>query len=98
VLEGTVSAAGQALEPGWLGYLGTGRVELVLGTRSRARVLLIGGEPFREALIMWWNYVARTREEITAAHRSWVSDDDRFGSVPSPLERIITEDPPWAPH
>lgn len=95
VVEGTVSAGGQKLGPGWLGYLGTGRDELVLATPTRARVLLIGGEPFPEALIMWWNYVARTREEITAAHRSWVTADDRFGTVTSSLARIVTEDPPW---
>lgn len=96
VLEGVISVGGQELVPGQLGYLGTGRDELLMATQARARVLLIGGEPFPEALLIWWNYVARTREEITDAHRSWVSDDDRFGTVASPLERILTADPPWA--
>jgi hypothetical protein len=45
---------------------------------------------------MWWNYVARTREEFTRAHRSWVDDDGRFGTVASPLDRIVTGNPPWA--
>lgn len=98
VLEGTVSAGRQKLVTGWLGYLGTGRDELVLATQTPARVLLIGGEPFFAPLIMWWNYVARTREEITAAHRSWVTADHRFGTVTSPLDRIVTKDPPWATH
>lgn len=95
VLEGVISVGGQELVPGQLGYLGTGQDELLMATQARARVFLIGGEPFPEALLIWWNYVARTREEITDAHRSRVSDDDRFGRSPR-LDRILTADLPWA--
>ena len=96
VLEGAVSVRGTELAPGRLGYLGTGHDELTLDTSDRARVLLIGGEPFPEEVLMWWNYVARTRDEVTAAHQSWLSDDGRFGTVASPLDRMVTGNPPWA--
>lgn len=95
VLEGAVSVDGTRLTPGRLGYLGIGRDELVLETTEPARVMLLGGEPFPDELIMWWNYVARSRDEVTEAHRAWMAGDGRFGSVASPLDRMVAADPPW---
>jgi redox-sensitive bicupin YhaK (pirin superfamily) len=95
VLEGEVSVRGTRLSPGRLGYLGDGHDELVVEVPHRARALLVGGEPFPEPVLMWWNYVARARDEIVAAHRSWTRDDGRFGTVASPLARIDTDPPPW---
>ncbi|MCC5953942.1 MAG: pirin family protein [Acidimicrobiia bacterium] len=96
VLEGSVSVRGGRLVPGRLGYLGTEHDEVTLDVDEPVRALLLGGEPLGEELLMWWNYVARTRDEITAAHRSWVDDDGRFAPVRSPLERIVVDDPPWS--
>lgn len=95
VLEGEVMIGERSLGPGVLGYLGMGRDELALTATAPARVLLIGGVPLPEPLLMWWNYVARTREEITRAHHDWVAAHERFGTVASPLERIITDGPTW---
>ena len=83
--------------PGHLAYLGTGRDELRLSADARARALLIGGAPFEEPVLMWWNYVARSRDEISAAHRSWMAADERFGRVASALPRIPVGGPPWEP-
>jgi len=44
---------------------------------------------------MWWNYVARTREEVTEAHAQWVAGDERFGRVASALEPMHSPGPPW---
>ena len=82
--------------PSALGYLGLGRDELRLDATEPSTVMLIGGEPFVEPLLMWWNYVARTRDEVAEAHRAWNAGDDRFGRVASSLERISTAYPPWA--
>lgn len=95
VLEGTVSIGDRELAPGSLAYLGAGRDELLVTTQGGARALLIGGAPFPDAVLMWWNYVARTRDEVSAAHRSWTTDDGRFGNVASPLARVHTDGPPW---
>ncbi len=95
-LDGTVGVGGRNLDPTGLGYLGLGRDELPLDAPEPVRVLLVGGRPFPELLLMWWNYVARTRDEITAAHRAWLADESRFGQVASPLERMVTAGPPWA--
>lgn len=61
-------------------YLPPGGVELPL--KSRMRLLLFGGRPFGEQVLMWWNFVARTREEIAAARDDWEAGR-RFGDVPA---------------
>ena len=76
------------MRPGQLAYLGRGRDQLDLEAAEEARALLLGGEPFEEPILMWWNFVARTPEEIAAAARQWRSADPRFGRVDSPLPRL----------
>ena len=96
VLEGEVGLNGTTLTPGHLGYLGEGRDELRLDVRGPAKVMLIGGVPFNEQIVMWWNFVARTREEITDAYRDWAAQNaDRFGRVNSSLPTIPAAAPTW---
>jgi hypothetical protein len=66
-----------------LGYVGTGTEQLVLTNPGDepARVVLLGGEPFGEPLVMWWNFVARTHEEVVAYREQWQAESDRFGRV-----------------
>jgi redox-sensitive bicupin YhaK (pirin superfamily) len=71
VLDGDVSFEGQPLAEDVFYYLGLGRTDLNLTSKNGARVLLIGGEPFQEKILMWWNFVARTPEEIEAARTDW---------------------------
>lgn len=94
VLDGAVAVNGQPLVPGRLGYLGEDRDELTLDVREPTRVMLLGGEPFPDPILMWWNFVARSRPEIEQAYRSWAEQDDRFGRVSSALPRIPAA-PPW---
>lgn len=95
VLEGGVGIHGKPLLPGALGYLGRGRDELRLDVREPTRAVLLGGEPFEEPIVMWWNFVARSREEIDAAYASWQAQDGRFGRVTSSLPRIPASAPFW---
>ena len=95
-LDGSVSVGGHPLEPGRLGLLGVGRDEVALDAGAPARALLLGGSPFPDELVMWWNYVARARDEVVAAHREWTAGAARFGTVASPLDRIDVPGPPWA--
>jgi hypothetical protein len=95
VLEGRVTVDGTVVEPGVLAYLGMGRDECRFEAAAPARALLLGGVPFPEKLLMWWNFVGRTREEISEARRQWTADDGRFGRVGSSLERIEVGRPPW---
>jgi redox-sensitive bicupin YhaK (pirin superfamily) len=95
VLEGRVSVEGTVAEPGLLAYLGIGRDELRIQTDDTVRVLLLGGLPFPEPVLMWWNFVARTRDEVSEARRQWSAGDSRFGTVHSKLRRIEVGPPPW---
>jgi redox-sensitive bicupin YhaK (pirin superfamily) len=52
-------------------YLGCGRSELALNIPKNERFLLIGGEPFDEEILIWWNFVARTKQEIIDVTNAW---------------------------
>lgn len=79
-LDGDAAFEGTRLEPRRLYYLGTRRTSATLSSRSGARVLLLGGPPFAERILMWWNFVARTPEEIASARADWIARR-RFGEV-----------------
>ncbi|MCX2184554.1 pirin family protein [Streptomyces sp. SKN60] len=66
--------------PGSMLYLGCGRTELPLRAASDAGLMLLGGEPFEEEIVMWWNFVGRTDEEIRQAREDWMTGG-RFGDV-----------------
>jgi redox-sensitive bicupin YhaK (pirin superfamily) len=95
VLSGAVTVGDEVVDEGRFAYLGRGRDELALTAGEPTRVLLLGGEPFGEPILMWWNFVARSRLEITAAYEQWRADDGRFGAVRSALDRIPAPAPPW---
>ncbi|MFF2045060.1 pirin family protein [Kitasatospora sp. NPDC058170] len=79
-MSGSVDVDGVRVEPGSMLYLGCGRRELPLLARTDASVLLLGGEPFEEKLVMWWNFIGRSGEEILQARNDW-EQTSRFGEV-----------------
>ena len=97
VLEGAVTIGGSTLTPGHLGYLGRDRDEIPLHAEERSRVLMLGGVPFPEPILMFWNFVARDRSEMETAWRDWNDDNGRFGRVRSSLSRIPSPAPYWLP-
>jgi redox-sensitive bicupin YhaK (pirin superfamily) len=80
VLSGDCIFEGQRLERQTLYYLGPKRHCLPVQSTHGCRLLLIGGTPFQEEVLMWWNFVARTPEEIAKARADW-EETDRFGIV-----------------
>jgi quercetin 2,3-dioxygenase len=81
LLRGEGELEGRRLSTDTLYYLGTGRRELDISWRGeRPSALLLGGAPFRETVLMWWNFVARFDEEIAAARDDWEAGR-RFGTV-----------------
>ncbi|MFI7106394.1 pirin family protein [Nonomuraea sp. NPDC050227] len=74
LLDGEIEQA----VPGTLRYLPPGPGTLRLS--GRGRVLLIGGEPFGEEIVMWWNFVGRSHEEIAAFRKEW-AEGEGFGAV-----------------
>jgi hypothetical protein len=95
VANGAVSVDDTVVQPGALAYLGEGRDECHFDSSGPSRAMLIGGVPFDERLFMWWNFVARTQDEISDAWRAWATGDERFGPVASPFSRIEVGPPPW---
>ena len=67
-----------------LAYVPTGRSTVTIATGAEpARLLLLGGEPLGERIVMWWNFIGRTHEEIVEYRDAWQREDGtgRFGSV-----------------
>jgi len=72
--------------PGQLAHLPAGVPELTLRAPGPSRFFVVGGIPFGEKLIMWWNFVARTAVEISNAREAWQEGareegGGRFGEV-----------------
>jgi redox-sensitive bicupin YhaK (pirin superfamily) len=81
LVDGAASFDGEKLGEDVLYYLGRGREELVLAAGpSGARVVLLGGEPLGETVLMWWNFVAGDADAIVAAREDWAAGR-RFGEV-----------------
>ncbi|WP_010204011.1 pirin family protein [Salinibacterium sp. PAMC 21357] len=75
--------------PNHLAYLSPGATELVIMATTDARLLLLGGEPLGESIVMWWNFIGRSHEEIVEFRAQWQREviegndpNGRFGTVP----------------
>jgi hypothetical protein len=79
VTSGAASVAGTELAPGSLLYLPPGRDLLSVQAAAGTVLILLGGVPLGEQLLMWWNFVARTPHEIAAAVAGW--QQGVFGEV-----------------
>jgi quercetin 2,3-dioxygenase len=90
---GSVTVGDLAVARGELGVLGAARhpggVSVTAGPEG-ARVLVLGGEPFGEEVVMWWNFIGRSGDDVVAAREAW-EGGSRFGVVEGyvgPVPRI----------
>ncbi|WP_152364518.1 pirin family protein [Microlunatus speluncae] len=88
-VSGTADVAGTRVEHDQLLYLGTGRRELGLRSREGGRILLLGGEPFAEEIVMWWNFVGRDHDEVAGYRQAWLDRADRFPPVVDRSEPVM---------
>ena len=79
VVTGAATVAGTDLRPGQLLYLPAGHLDVPVAAPAGATLLLLGGVPLGEPLLMWWNFVARKPDEIEAAVTDW--REGRLGPV-----------------
>jgi redox-sensitive bicupin YhaK (pirin superfamily) len=79
-LDGDVVVDEAPAPRGSLVGLAPGRRSADVTSPTSTRVLLLGGEPFTEDLVMWWNFVGRSHEEIVQARSDW-AEGRRFGTV-----------------
>ncbi|MGQ0586617.1 MAG: pirin family protein [Gammaproteobacteria bacterium] len=97
VTYGRAEIAGQRIIPGSLVYLPPGRNGLPIVTGAGdAGFVLVGGAPFTEQILMWWNFVGRTKDELTRASRDWNDAAEYLGDVQGAMSpRLVAPMPPW---
>jgi quercetin 2,3-dioxygenase len=93
VVAGEVTVDGAAVGLDQLLYLGPGRSGLSLASTTGVRLLLLAGEPFAEEIVMWWNFIGRSHDEVAGYRDAWAARDPRFGPVVDRDEKVM-EAPP----
>lgn len=84
LVSGDLTVLDQPLAHNEMLYLGDSRRTVTIASDEGALLFVLGGEPFEEDLIMWWNFAARTHDEIAQARADWETPDasaERFGHV-----------------
>jgi redox-sensitive bicupin YhaK (pirin superfamily) len=95
---GAITLEGDPVDRNELGYVGPGHESLTIVAREDTRLLLLGGEPFGEQIVMWWNFIGRDHDEIVGYREQWQSllatgDVERF-SLPEADPRGPLDAPP----
>lgn len=81
LVEGDAVVSQHPMELNDMLYLGDARDEVEVSSANGALLFLVGGEPFEDEIVMWWNFAGRTHEEIVSAREDWEAASDRFGVV-----------------
>jgi redox-sensitive bicupin YhaK (pirin superfamily) len=98
VVDGALQVGELTPRFGEMAYLGTGRSELEFAAGDQgARFLLLGGEPFEEDLVMWWNFIGRSHDEVVAARNDWMAAIEAGGNERFPMVVGYEGDPLPAP-
>jgi redox-sensitive bicupin YhaK (pirin superfamily) len=85
-------AVGRAqVKPDDLAFFEAGQGRLVVTAEQDALLLLLGGPPFGEQIVMWWNFIGRSHDEVAAYRTQWEQllageEQDRFGLPPGDPE------------
>lgn len=99
--EGELQVNGEELPMSALKYLSTGEVKVSLAVTKPSKLMLVGGLPFPEKILMWWNFMGRTHDDILIAREQWNSRGERFGEfedriggwIPAPELPSVTLQP-----
>jgi len=92
VVAGAAIVNGSSVQLGQLHYVPAGKEKLLLTTTTGAKLILLGGEPFKERIVMWWNFIARSHDEIVQMREDWQNHSSLFpnftdrigGYIPAP--------------
>jgi len=93
VVAGSVVAESTAAEVDQLVYLGNGRRSIRLRSSAGGRAIMLGGQPFDEEIVMWWNFIGRSHQEIVEFRTAWEMRDPQFPPIVSRAEKVM-EAPP----
>lgn len=91
-VEGDVSVNTNRVVSGQLHYIPQGGQQISLSSSNEAKLMLLGGQPFTEKIVMWWNFIGRSHDEIVKMREEWQShspqfpdfDDQIGGRIPAP--------------
>ena len=96
----TLDTDGPGAGPPALRYLPPGASSLRLRHADGARQLLLGGTPSTDDLVMFWNFIGRTHDDVERARADWEAPDaraERFGAVPGWTAEQRIPSPPLPP-
>jgi len=95
-LVGEAGIDGEIFRADEFAYLGQGRRELNVALSAGTRGLLLGGQPFAQPVLMWWNFVGFSKATIAEAQRQWEENDPRFGPIgDGRAPRLVAPPLPW---
>ena len=83
VLEGEARVNGHELNDDHFLFIEPGLTQIGIELAANTRVLVLGGTPFESPILLWWNFVGRTYEEIAEARQQWIEGHPRFGTIPA---------------
>ena len=72
-----------------LNYIPPGSQNAQMSSTNGAKIVLLGGVPFQEEIIMWWNFIGRSHEEIVKMRTDWNGHSDRFPDFPDQIHGRI---------
>lgn len=81
LVQGDVIVTGHRMTRNEMLYLGDSSDAVEVSSADGALLFLLGGEPFEDEIVMWWNFAGRDHDEIVAARDDWEAASDRFGVV-----------------
>ncbi len=92
VAQGEVLADGEVSPLHAISFFERGKGEVTLANDGveDAIVIMLGGEPFEEPIVMWWNFIERSHDEIVDAREKW---NNRDSGIPEFTDQIGT----WTP-
>lgn len=85
VVEGSIDLGGQTVSAGVLAVLADG-ASATIAAPAEAHVMICGGATLEGERIVWWNFVASSRERLEQAKQDW--RDGTFGDVPGETDFI----------
>jgi redox-sensitive bicupin YhaK (pirin superfamily) len=100
---GSVAIGAAHAKPGELVFQAAGPPRLtVRGSADEpSRLLVLGGAPFGEQIVMWWNLIGRTHEDVVQAREDWQrwraeGGGGRYGALPTAWTETLPA--PALPH
>lgn len=105
--DGEISVNAEPVPTSGLFFVPAGAESItILAGKFGATALLLGGQPFGERILMWWNFIGRTHKDIVQARDAWnvrqqKISESRFGEfedqiggwIPAPELPSVTLQP-----